>query len=537
MEDPFSNAAAPPPVPGPSSRGYMYGDMLGSSSSSSPPSGHERRASTTLRAVSPHSFEYVPPDTSPNDGDDENSMASGRRRPSSGTAPRGPRQPSLAMGGGYGSTPAPHASYYDEELEHDNSFQHSPTMDLNDEPPFRPNGTRKRGSSSSSNQLLDRDLENRGMQPLDYQDPYDSTNYLTGSRTPPLPPLPEKRPGLLEKMFGDSSLRHPIEQRIENRRRGITRQKRPFVCWILSVVMLGILIYELVFNYQKQHSVISLKPYVNPMLGPSQVGLISLGARWPACMRDVESIPLTLQIGCPSNTANPATKLCSIEQICSWGGFNGATPNQWWRFITPIFLHAGIIHFAFNMFAQLTVSAEVEQQIGSLAFVILYFAAGIFGNVLGGNFALVGLPSVGASGAIFGTVGVLWVDLLAHWGLETKPGRKLTMLCIDLLVGVALGYIPGVDNFVHLGGFLVGLICAAIFLPVISTTRTHKMTMWGVRIAMIPIAIVLFVVLIRNFYKTNPFAACSWCRYLSCIPTSANNKCKGNGLTITTTSS
>lgn len=46
-------------------------------------------------------------------------------------------------------------------------------------------------------------------------------------------------------------------------------------------------------------------------------------------------------------------------------------------------------------------------------------------NILGGNFALVGLPSVGASGAIFGTVGVLWVDLLAHWGLEKQPGKKV----------------------------------------------------------------------------------------------------------------
>lgn len=80
------------------------------------------------------------------------------------------------------------------------------------------------------------------------------------------------------------------------------------------------------------------------------------------------------------------------------------------------------------------------------------------------------------------------------------------MLCVDLVVGVALGYIPGVDNFVHLGGFLAGLICAAVFLPVISTTKRHKMIMWAVRIVMLVLGIVLFVVLIRNFYKSNPFA-------------------------------
>jgi membrane associated rhomboid family serine protease len=74
------------------------------------------------------------------------------------------------------------------------------------------------------------------------------------------------------------------------------------------------------------------------------------------------------------------------------------------RFITPIFLHAGLVHLALNMFAQILVSAQVrhsisnvihkikgslkvEREMGSAGFIILYFAAGIFGNILGANFA------------------------------------------------------------------------------------------------------------------------------------------------------
>jgi hypothetical protein len=49
---------------------------------------------------------------------------------------------------------------------------------------------------------------------------------------------------------------------------------------------------------------------------------------------------------------------------------------------------------------------QIEREMGSIGFLITYMAAGIFGNVLGGNFALVGAPSVGASGAIFGTIAV-----------------------------------------------------------------------------------------------------------------------------------
>jgi membrane associated rhomboid family serine protease len=49
---------------------------------------------------------------------------------------------------------------------------------------------------------------------------------------------------------------------------------------------------------------------------------------------------------------------------------------------------------------------QIEREMGSGGFLVTYFAAGIFGNVLGGNFSLVGAPSIGASGAIFGTLAV-----------------------------------------------------------------------------------------------------------------------------------
>lgn len=271
------------------------------------------------------------------------------------------------------------------------------------------------------------------------------------------------------------------------------------------------------------------------MLGPSQTALITLGARFPACMKAIASVPLSTQLGCVENKDNPPTQLCSLETVCGFGGFHGKDPNQWFRFITPIFLHAGLIHFLLNMFAQWTLSAQVEREMGSGAFLLLYMAAGIFGNVFGGNFSLVGAPSVGASGAIFGTVGVLWVDLFAHWSLQYRPGRKLVFLIIDLIIGVALGYIPGVDNFAHIGGFLMGLITAIILYPVVSTTKRHKAIMWFLRLAMIPVAVILFVTLIRNFYVGDPYAACRWCRYLSCIPSNLNNHCQGTGLTTITT--
>lgn len=108
-------------------------------------------------------------------------------------------------------------------------------------------------------------------------------------------------------------------------------------------------------------------------------------------------------------------------------------------------------------------------------------------------------------------------------------------MTIELLIGIAVGYIPYVDNFAHIGGFVMGLLVGTTLYPVISASKRHKLIMWIFRLAAIPLAILLFVVLVRNFYTSDPYAACSGCRYLSCFPTSANNHCKGTGLTTTTT--
>jgi membrane associated rhomboid family serine protease len=328
---------------------------------------------------------------------------------------------------------------------------------------------------------------------------------------------------------------YPLEQQIENKKRGIGRQKYPFVVWALTIAMVGVFVNELVVNSRAQGSPISFHPVVNPMLGPSMSALIQLGARFPACMKSVAAVPLSTQFGCLNNLANPPDILCSLEEICGFGGFHNKAPNQWFRFITPVFLHAGFVHILLNMLAQLTVSAQIEREMGSGGFLLTYFAAGIFGNVLGGNFALVGSPSVGASGAIFGTLAVTWVDLFAHWKYQYRPVRKLIFMTIELLIGIAIGYIPYVDNFAHLGGFLMGLLVGTTFYPVISATRRHKVIMWGFRLLAIPLAVVLFVVLIRNFYTSDPYAACSGCRYLSCFPTASNNHCKGTGLSTSST--
>lgn len=64
---------------------------------------------------------------------------------------------------------------------------------------------------------------------------------------------------------------------------------------------------------------------------------------------------------------------------------------------------------------------------------------------------------------------------------------------------------------------------AILLFPVIHETKRHRIVFIVLRVIAAPLVVILFVVLTRNFYKTDPSAACSWCRYLSCWPTASNN--------------
>ena len=134
--------------------------------------------------------------------------------------------------------------------------------------------------------------------------------------------------------------------------------------------------------------------------------------------------------------------------------------GDWWRLITPLFLHAGLTHLAFNMWALYSLGPFVERFFGRARFLAIYLAAGLFGNVL---FLLVGNPfvlSVGASGAIFGLFGALVVfGLMNRRHLRTEFWRSvLVPIAINLAYGLVA---PGINNWAHLGGLAGGLAAAA----------------------------------------------------------------------------
>jgi membrane associated rhomboid family serine protease len=130
--------------------------------------------------------------------------------------------------------------------------------------------------------------------------------------------------------------------------------------------------------------------------------------------------------------------------------------GEWYRLITSGFLHAGLIHIAFNMFALLIVGRVLEPGIGTPRFLALYFA-----SLLAGSFGALALtqpfaPSLGASGAIFGLFGATAVIARGR-GMNELATQVGFLIVINLIFTVS---IPHISIGAHLGGLVGGLICA-----------------------------------------------------------------------------
>ena len=112
---------------------------------------------------------------------------------------------------------------------------------------------------------------------------------------------------------------------------------------------------------------------------------------------------------------------------------------------------------------------------------------------IGGNFSEVTLPSMGASGSLFGIVGILFLDLLQNWKLVRNPCWELTKMLLLIAFSFAFGLLPAIDNFSHIGGFVMGIIMGLILMPTVNFSRNHKRLTWALRILAIPLAVIMYL--------------------------------------------
>ncbi len=130
-----------------------------------------------------------------------------------------------------------------------------------------------------------------------------------------------------------------------------------------------------------------------------------------------------------------------------------------WRLITPVLLHASILHIVFNMYALFSIGPGLERKYGNQSFIALYLISALWGNTF--SFLFSRNASLGASSAIFGLIAAQGVYIYKNRFLLGQSARPMLMnILMVIAINMALGLNPGIDNWSHLGGLLGGLFYA-----------------------------------------------------------------------------
>ena len=144
---------------------------------------------------------------------------------------------------------------------------------------------------------------------------------------------------------------------------------------------------------------------------------------------------------------------CARIFVFSGECIDGVAGGEWWRLVTGGFLHAGVIHLAFNMFLLWMLGSQLERLLGTTSYLILYFGSllsGALGVMLLDPIAL----TVGASGAVFGLMGATVIYQFRR-GVSPWSNGIGSLLFINLIFTFAR---PNISVGGHLGGLLGGLL-------------------------------------------------------------------------------
>ena len=128
--------------------------------------------------------------------------------------------------------------------------------------------------------------------------------------------------------------------------------------------------------------------------------------------------------------------------------------GQWWRLVTAIFLHADLLHIGFNLWCLFDLGPEVESLFSTAKFVVFYLATGVAGFLLSFWWSP-SVPSVGASGAILGLIGILIGVSFHHGHLGKEYRGRLWRWVIYIAI---FGLFLRVDNAAHIGGLATGVL-------------------------------------------------------------------------------
>ncbi|MEG2283404.1 MAG: rhomboid family intramembrane serine protease [Bacilli bacterium] len=165
------------------------------------------------------------------------------------------------------------------------------------------------------------------------------------------------------------------------------------------------------------------------------------------------------------------------NRFCVYGPLIRA--GEYYRLITGIFLHGGILHLVFNMYALYIIGSQIEGFMGKTKYLIIYLFSGVMGSLL--SITLGSYASVGASGAIFGLMGCL---LYFGYHYRVYLGNVIKSQIIPLILfNLVMGFVmTGIDNFAHIGGLIGGILISIALGVKYKSSTFEKVNGWVVAI-------------------------------------------------------
>lgn len=155
----------------------------------------------------------------------------------------------------------------------------------------------------------------------------------------------------------------------------------------------------------------------------------------------------------------------TVSNLYKFGAFNGPSvlSGDYYRLLTSMFLHGGILHVTLNMIVLIQSANGIEERMGKIKFLLFYLITGFIGNLVSIYFSDPRSISIGASGALFGIMGCYLFIAFFRPNVLIKGARQ--QIIIMILINLALTFtIPFIEKSAHIGGLLSGFILSGLFL-------------------------------------------------------------------------
>lgn len=170
----------------------------------------------------------------------------------------------------------------------------------------------------------------------------------------------------------------------------------------------------------------------------------------------------------------------SRQTLVAWGADVAilVSYGEWWRLVSALFIHIGIIHLLFNSYALMFIGPLIEELLGKERFLAAYLVTGVVGFLLSNGYYPPGLVTAGASGAVFGMIAMA-VVISRRWG----PWGKLLQqqLVHWILYAFVFGIFIGANNAAHFGGALAGAgLAFALSNPNLREETSDEQWFWRI---------------------------------------------------------